>query len=371
MSRLDHLAETIKLARLLAVEPEALAFLADLDHQTLRALRERLSDTLFEDTRPMLQRAAKASRLLPLALIAKVGERVFGPVLCARMASLMDPARAIAVAQRMPDAFLADVSALLDPGRAEAVITGIPADRVVAAARVLAARGDHVTLARFVGFLPDATIRAVIEAIPDDEALLRTAFFLESKDTLDRLVGLVPLPRLRRVVARVAAAGEELWAEALALITHVGESWRRTLGDLAAEQDERALAELIHATSRLNLWPSVLPVIAAMSEGSQRRLMAIPEVRTDATVRAIVLATDAASAWERLLPMVLHMEEDLRRRVAREVDRLGVAVLERLVPSVVAAPTHIVPALTAMALYLSDELREGVTSLLRRHAGPD
>lgn len=370
MSRLDHLAETVKLARALGVDADALAFLADVDHDALRAVRERLTDTLFDDTRPMLQRAARASRLLPVGLVAKVGERVFGPLLCARMAGLMEPPRAIEVAQRMPDAFLADVSALLDPHRARAVIAGMPPARVVAVARVLAARGDHVTLARFVGYLPDATIRAVVEAIEDDEALLRTAFFLESKSTLDRLVALVHPERLRRVVALVARAGDALWAEALSLMTHVGDRWRRTLGDLTAEQDDHALHALLDATLRHDLWPGVIPVLAAMSEPSQRRLMALPGVRAAHTVRAIVRAADATGAWGRLLPLVTHMEDDLRRLVAAELEDLDAGLLDRVLPALMEAPTRLLPALAALALHLTGELRDDLSALLRSHGAP-
>lgn len=372
MSRLDHLAESIKLARLLGVPEGRLAFLADVDHETLRALRERLTDTFLEDTRPLLQRAVKASRLLPVGLIAKVGERVFGAVLCASMAGLMDADRAVEVAQRMPDAFLADVSSLLEPRRAKAVIAGMPPARVVAVARILAARHDHVTLARFVGYLPDATIRAVVEAVPDDEALLRTAFFLESKSTLDRLVGLVHPDRLRRIVALVANAGAELWAEALSLMTHVGEHWQRHIGDLTAEQDEPALVEMLHTTHRLDLWPSVLPLISAMSEHAQRRLMALPPVRTPGLVRAIVHAADRTAAWPRLLPIVLHMEEDLRRHVAAEIEALGPGVFHHILPlrSVLeAAPTRVLGGLAAIALHLSEAARAELEEVLRRHAG--
>lgn len=370
MSALDHLAERVKLARLLGVPEGRLAFLSELDHQTLRALRERLTDTFIEDARPLLSRAVKASRLLPVGLLAKVGERVIGPVLCARMSGLMEPDRAVEIAQRMSDAFLADVSALLDPRRAEAVIAAMPPARVVTVACILAARHDHVTLARFVGFLPDSTIRAVVEAVPDDEALLRTAFFLESKSSLDRLVGLVHEARLRRIIALVAAAGAELWAEALALMTHVGERWQRLIGDLTAEQDEPALVEMLHTTHRLDLWPSVLPLIAAMSEHAQRRFMALPHLRTPGLVRAIVHAADRAAAWPGLLPVVLHMEEDLRRHVAAEIEALGPGVFERILPLrplLEAAPTRVLPGLAAIALHLSDATRAELDALLRAH----
>jgi hypothetical protein len=231
--------------------------------------------------------------------------------------------RAVEVAQRMPDAFLADVSALLEPRRATAVIAAMPAPRVVAVARILAERDGPVTLARFGGYLPAATIRAVIDAIADDEALLRTAFFLESKSALDRLASLVPRERLGRVVALVAGAGDELWAEALSLMTHVSEPWQRHIGDLAAEQDDDALMAMITATQRFELWPAVLPLFAAMSEATQRRFMGLPLARVPGLVPAIVAAADATDAWARLIPLVLHMGDEMRSQIAAALEEIA------------------------------------------------
>ena len=75
MSRVDRIAEKIKLGRLLAMEPAALDALDTLPAGTLRALREQISDSLFDDSRSALERVASASRLLPNALVASVGDR--------------------------------------------------------------------------------------------------------------------------------------------------------------------------------------------------------------------------------------------------------------------------------------------------------
>lgn len=373
MSRLDHLAETVKLGRAMGLSEDELEFLGVVDHHALRALREHLTDVFFEDTRPMLSRAAKASRLLPIGLLARIGQRVFGALLCARMAGLMDTKRAIEVAQRMPDPFLADVSMLLDPRRAEAVIAGMPPDRVVAVAKILAARDDHITLARFVGYLPDSTISAVIDAVPDDNALLRTAFFLESKSTLDRLVGLVRPERLRDVVAMVARAGDELWTEALSLMTHVGERWQRHIGDLAAEEDDEALTVMVQTTHRFDLWAHVLPLFGAMNEPAQRRFMGLPIVRTPGFVRAIVTAADRTDSWGRLLPLALHMGDEMRRHVAAELEALGAEVFRRVLPGRAVLEdlaTRVLPGLAAIAEHLSEAARAELEDVLGQQVSP-
>ncbi|MEO6887329.1 MAG: hypothetical protein ABI232_13730, partial [Jatrophihabitantaceae bacterium] len=64
-----------------------------------------------------------------------------------------------------------------------------PADTVVAVGRELVGRGDYVTMGRFVGYLPEATLGPAVEAI-DAADLLRIAFVLEDKDRLDALADL-------------------------------------------------------------------------------------------------------------------------------------------------------------------------------------
>lgn len=368
INRLDHLAETIKLSRLLGVSTERLAFLAGADPAALKAVREQLATTMSEDVRPMLTRAVKASKLLPVGLVAKMGERVMGPMLCAHMAAMMEPARAVEVSARMSDAFLADVSTMMEPRRAATVIAAMPRDRVVATAKILAQRGDYITLARFVAVLSEDTIKAVIEAIPDDHALLQTAFFVEARDALDRLVALVPLERLAGVVRLVARSAGELWTEALALLTHVGERWQRHIGELAAAEDDGALGHMIATIERLSLWPSVVPLLATLGEAAQRRLMALPTVRTAGVVGAIVRATDTTARWSKLLPIVVHMDEDLRRHVAAEVEALGPGVFERMIPLRDVLPTTPLetwPGLAAIALHLSPGPRAELDAILR------
>ncbi|MCA9533309.1 MAG: hypothetical protein KC593_06520, partial [Myxococcales bacterium] len=140
MSQVDRIAEKIKLGRLLSLGPAALEQYDALDAATLRALREQISDSLFDDSRGALERVASASRLLPNALVASVGERSFGPMLCARITGLLSPERAAALAAHMPDEFLADVAMQLDPRSARGVIAQLGKERVVAVAKVLLAR---------------------------------------------------------------------------------------------------------------------------------------------------------------------------------------------------------------------------------------
>jgi hypothetical protein len=212
-------AELLKLARLLGRAPDELAYLEAVGPAELRALREQVTEALFDSHLGALNRLASASRLLPVAVVAQMGEKVFGALLSARITGLLDPDRAVEVAARLPDGFLADVAVELDPRRASAMIARIPADRIAAVTRELLARGEFVTMGRFVGHLPDASLQAAVEVSgPDD--LLQVALVLENKDRLGHLLGLLGPERTDQILEAADRAG--LGLEARELLEQAG-----------------------------------------------------------------------------------------------------------------------------------------------------
>jgi hypothetical protein len=239
-------AEVLKLARVLGVEPARLGYLARVDAGDLRAFREQVTGTLFDENSAVLQRMALAARIVPVGVLAKIAEKVFGPMLCARIAGVVDVSRGVDVAKRLSPRFLAEVAAELDPRRASAIISRIPLDTVLAVAADLARRADWITLGRFVGHLPDPVVRRALEEI-DDPGLLRIAFVLEDKRRVDHVVGLLPAHRLGRLIT-VAGTDEDLWNPAVDLLTHLGDRRRATLapllGSLPAGLRERAQATI-------------------------------------------------------------------------------------------------------------------------------
>ena len=184
-------AEVLKLARLLQREPESLAYLESLSVDDVRALRERVTEALFDAHSGSLRRLAAASRLLPVGLSASMGESVFGPLLSARLTGLLDPGRAAEMASKLPAPFLADVAVEMDPRRASDLIARIPADQIAQITIELMARGEYVTMGRFVGHLSREAIEGALAAM-DDRSLLGVVFVLEDKDGLPDLVALLP-----------------------------------------------------------------------------------------------------------------------------------------------------------------------------------
>lgn len=214
----------MKLARLLEVEVEDLDYLAAVAPAQLRALREQVTEVIFDSGGSALRRLAGASRLLPTGVIAAIAEHAFGPVLAARIAGLLDPGRAADVAAKLPTPFLADVAVHLDPRRAVEVLAQIPAHRIAEVARVLIGAREHVTLGRFVGHIPDEAVVLSVAAM-DDLTVLTVAFVIEDPSGIARVLALMDADRLEGLLD--AAVGTELWPEVLGLLDGLPASIRR------------------------------------------------------------------------------------------------------------------------------------------------
>lgn len=204
-------AEIEKIARLLRTEPERLHYLQEVGAPGLRELREQLTERMFSAGRGTFAKLAAASRIVPASVAATISERAFGPLITARMSTAVEPPAAIAVAKRLSAGFLADVAVEMDPRRAAAVIGGLPAELIANASAELAARGEWVTMGRFVGHLSEEALAATT-ALLSDEELLRVALVTEEPrrlpaifDSLDdqRRAALVSLARETGVLDRL------------------------------------------------------------------------------------------------------------------------------------------------------------------------
>jgi hypothetical protein len=183
--------EILKLARLLNAPPERFGYLREVPVADLRQLREQVTADLFDAHFGVLEKMAAGSRLLPSALLARMAERAFGPLLSARIAGLVEVGRGVDIAKRLSPAFLADVAAELDPRRAAGIIAGMPEAVVVAVAEELNRREDWITIARFLDHLPEHTIVASLDILPD-YALPQVAVMLEDPARIGYIVELLP-----------------------------------------------------------------------------------------------------------------------------------------------------------------------------------
>jgi hypothetical protein len=275
-SVLEAQVEIIKLARLLGVDPEQLDYLGGADPDDLRRFRDQVTDVLFDGDRARLGGFAAGSRVIPAAVAATVAERALGPVLCARLTALVEPAKAVEIAKRLPAPFLAEVAVEMDPRRARDVIANVPADLIEAVAGELGRRGEAVTMGRFVAFLNDPALRAAMRGI-DDVTLLQTAFVMEGKERLDHIVALLPPKRLHSIIA--AANEHEMWSETLDLLTSVSFESRSALVKLALDEDlDGMLPGLFAAVEDTDSWKTGLGLLAELPTGLKQRLAPTADV---------------------------------------------------------------------------------------------
>jgi hypothetical protein len=319
---LQSRAEVRKLARLLGVAEGSLGFLQSLPAEDVRALREQATDVIFDDDRELLQRIASASRLLPAAIVAAIGQRVFGALPCARVTAHLDPERAVEIACRMPAAFLAEVAIDLDPRRASNVLARLPAQRVVEVAGELVGRGEYVTMGRFVGHMPDDTTLAVARTL-DPGTLLRVAFVTEEKERLDSV--LVRLGSEHRRGMLRAAAAEGLWPEVLDLLEHLDDERRAELAEMAASLEPAALEGLVAAAGEYGLWEALLPLAGLLPPQARREAALALAALKDRPLAAALRDVDERGLWRELLAVASELDDEALERFARALSRLAAA----------------------------------------------
>lgn len=331
-ARLETAAEVLKLERLLGLGVGDLDFLHDVPGGELRTLRENVTDSLFDAGAQMLGRLGAAAKLIPSPLVATIAERSFGPLLCARAAGSVDPAKAIDVAKRLSPVFLADATIELDPRRVAKIIAGVPTSLVQPVAAELGRREEHVTMGRFLAFVPDAAIAAAMGALAD-EAMLRTAFVLEHKDALDHAVSLLPPERLPGVLR--CASENDLWPEALDLLDHLSHERRGPIADVVATLDEDLVQRLVTAVSDAGLWEALLPVVGTMSPQGRLTIASRPAFHEPHILAEIVgAATSDGGQWSNLLPLIEALPDEVRTRAADLIADQDEAVVAGLISSV-------------------------------------
>jgi hypothetical protein len=264
-------SEILKLARLLERDPDSLSYLEQVPAEDIRAVRELATERLFDAGSGVLSRIALASKVIPIGLMATISQRTFGPMLTARIAGEVDPAKAIEVAAKLPPPFLADVAIELDPRRAHTMLGQLPATLSEEVTDELIRRGEYVTMGRFVGHITPDALRAAIASMTDSE-LLAVAFVLEDKSALDGLVDELGLERLEGVLA--AAAEEGQWPEALDLFANLSGERATLIANAVAGADPQVLSSLMVAAGEHDLWDVLLPMLDLLEPEARERVTA-------------------------------------------------------------------------------------------------
>lgn len=358
MSTLEIRAEIIKLARVLALQPQQLEFLNHTPAQDIRHLREVTHEYFFNRGRTLFQRLAATTKLVPGKLTAYIGQKVFAPVFIARIAGEMPAERAVDIAQRMEIPFLADVTLELDPRRVGDIIRQMPVQIIRDVALELIRRGEFITMGLFVGYLTEAAIRQVMAAITDEEHLLRVGLFIEAKEQIPKLMRLVPDERFPRFLKLAQDESKNLWAEALSLMAYADHGMMRKLGDMMADEGDAALTRLLQRSHEQDLWGSILPVIAQMSPAKQSRLVHLDALADPEVLKSLFRTAEEDNLWRLMLPLVAGMTEGEMADTARAADPDKLLRLFRA-----AEQAHLVPKLLVLVDQFSPEERAWMATI--------
>ena len=225
--------EIRKLAHLLGTQPTELAFLSALSGADARALRQQISDTLFEADRHLFTRVVAASRLLPVAVSVRITEFAMPPLVAARAAELLDAPRTVEMVNRMSNRYVADVAVAMDPERSPEVIRQLPPNRVGVVAAELARREEWVVMSGFVALVSPAALDAAV-SILDGGQLLQIGYVLDDTSRLDEIASLLTDRHLDELLG--AAAQRSHWTELDGLLARLDGSRRARLAARCTEE---------------------------------------------------------------------------------------------------------------------------------------
>jgi hypothetical protein len=293
----------------------------------VRVFRERSVAALFDDAPEILDRIAAMTKVLPAGVAAGIAQKALGPRLAAALAGRLEPVRAADIIDRLPAEFTARCCHHLDPRRIAGIMGRLDDDIVVRVALVLADRGDHLTMGRFVGHIRDSALVRILPKL-DDATLLHTGFVIDHPERLGHIVELMGEERVSSVIA--SAADEGLWPEAMAVAAMAADRQRARIASLTAAQPEPRLDSLIRTTAEQDLWESLLPIVALLSEDELRAVAALPALRDPAVLDGLVRGVVATGLWAEFLPMVGVLPPTARRIVAKAAGALSGPELDAL-----------------------------------------
>ncbi|HEY2204370.1 MAG TPA: hypothetical protein VGH99_07835 [Pseudonocardia sp.] len=319
MTDLVTRAQIIMLAETVDVEPERLAGLERLDVARLRALRERISDVLFDEHAQTFARVSKLAPLVPNALVAKLSEALVPPLVAGRAAGALGtahPGRAAGVLALLSARYMADCAPYLDPRTISALAPVIPVPLLVGAANELMVRRAYVTASRFLNYAGPELIQDFERGIPDDVGLLMTAALTDTPRRLAVIVRLLPRQRVESIV-RSAATGEEPLLAGLSLLSRLDDGPRSELGEtfFAALDDER-LGWVLRTATRHGAVPELLGVASRLSEPTLRLIGGSPALADDGMLEDLVEQALARGRRAELESVVAAMGGPAARRAA-------------------------------------------------------
>jgi hypothetical protein len=246
MSDLLAYAEVRKLAATLGVDTAELDGFDALGAPHLRELRDAIKNRWFERYHSAFDKIVALAKFVPTPLAAKLAEHAFGPFLSAQAAALLPPKQVADIAAKAPPSFLAATPRYLDPPRIAPILDHLPMPVLRAATREVLALGDYIGVAQFADHVRPELVQSIVDVIDSDEHLLATGQYIESDQTLNRLIGLLADDRVRSAVDTALGASSALRLQGIGLLSRLDQANLARVEREIRRVDPAALVAVAH-----------------------------------------------------------------------------------------------------------------------------
>lgn len=250
-------AEVMRIANLIGIDPEELGFLSQLSVESLKQFRDQLTDNYFEEN-PALKRFATLANNMPSAIVAKMTADVIPPMIAARVVGEVDSKSAVNVLKRLPIDFVVDTAILADPRRIQPLFSESPTEIAKAVADELVRRKEYAAIGLMIAFVEIEVMEHALQGASDID-VLQSSFLVEEKSRLADGIALLSDDRLASIVE--TAASEDMWLEALDLISHLETDEFRRVVNQAMSLDPKILDAMLEFCSENDLWYIGIPAV--------------------------------------------------------------------------------------------------------------
>jgi hypothetical protein len=269
-------AQLVMLAETLGIEPERLRHLERFDSDQLRALRERISDLLFDEHAAVFARLNKLAPLVPNPVVARLSQALVPPLVAGRAAGALgvaNPDRAAGVLSDLSPGYMADCAPYLDPRTIAVLAPRVPIEVLVPAANELMRRQDYVAASFFLDYASAELVLGFERGIPDKAGLLRTTALVQSGARLNEIVRVLPRERIEAIVRTAVSGPPELLLAGLSVLSRVEPELTAALGEVLLDQlDDDRLTVVLRTAVDSGATAELLAVATALPAEARRRL---------------------------------------------------------------------------------------------------
>ena len=294
-------------ADLLDADPAALSSLEHLGANGVEALRNAMSDSLFDSLASRFARVSKLAPLVPNALVTAVAQKALPPEVSGRAGGALGLAhedRAVGVLSGMKPAYLADAARFVDPRVIPHFAPSLPAHLLIPTAKVLLGRRDYLTASRFVEYATEQHIVDFEKAIDDDEGLIRTAALVSRGDVLNDILRVAGPDRLIRMTAAATDGSPEFVVAMLSVLDRIEpELASPAIEKLLGKPDTDAVSRILGIAARDGALVELLDLVGLLTDDGLRHLAAAPTLHAPSFAKQLSGVADTASrrkSWKRL-----------------------------------------------------------------------